>query len=876
MGGIVIPTVISAVTSGIGYTTAGGFSFSWVSAAIGAALSVVSMALTPKPKKPSLDFTSFDTASQDRERSFRQPITTRKIAYGEIKAGGPLINVAATESGGKANNLLHLFVVHCSHEVDSIISWFIDGNEIPIAQVENGAAGGNVNSSDSEYKDLVTINPHLGTSGQSADQDAVTALEGWTDAHKLSGIFYNYVRCTFDNDAFHQIPEIACRFKGKKILDVRTGSTAFSANAALVLYDYLTDSLGLGVATSKINTASFITAANVCDESVTLIDGSTEKRYEANGLIDTALSPGGNIEDILTAMSGSLIYANGQFYVYAGATKTATLSLSESDVVESINIIPRQSRRENFNAVKGKYISEANNFQQSDYPPITSSTFEAQDNSERIFNDFDLPMTTSPSMAQRIAKIALFRNRQPLAFEATFNLKALPLIPGDIFKMSFDRYGWSEKLFEVTEFNFRPTTEAIQVALVCKEYSDSVYSFSASEQQVVSDAPNTTIPNVFQLQAPGNVVATETLVSTRDGRGVQALLTITYTPSADAFAYFHEMEYKKTSASTYISGGTSTDNTFEIEDVDPDTYDIRLRAVSLIGTRSEFTSIVKEVSGLLAPPTAMTGLSLQQVGGMALLQFDQSTDLDVRVGGKVEIRHTGTGVTASWPNSLLVDDSTPGIATTALVPLRPGNFLAKFIDSSGVKQTSPTIVQTGGATILAYTTDTTLTESTAFAGAKTSLFVDNNKLQLAGGGTLDSESNFDLISNFDFIGGIATTGTYDFATNMDLTTKKRVRLLATVTATTTIFLDFIDSRTANIDTWDDFDGTAGAQPTNIDMFYSSTDDDPASGGATFTAYKKFTQVEEHARGFKFRAIFTTDDPAYQIQCSVMSVTAATI
>ena len=93
---------------------------------------------------------------------------------------------------------------------------------------------------------------------------------------------------------------------------------------------------------------------------------------------------------------------------------------------------------------------------------------------------------------------------------------------------------------------------------------------------------------------------------------------------------------------------------------------------------------------------------------------------------------------------------------------------------------------------------------------------------------------------------------------------------------TTIFLDFIDSRTANIDTWDDFDGTAGAQPTNIDMFYSSTDDDPASGGATFTAYKKFTQVEEHARGFKFRAIFTTDDPAYQIQCSVMSVTAATI
>ena len=860
----------AAITTGI----ASAFSFSIGSALVGAALAAASMALTPKPKAPSFDASAFQTAAQDRERSFRQPITTRKLVYGQVKAGGPLINIAATESNGKQNNLLHLFIVHASHEIDSIIAWYLDGTEIPISQVSGGAAGGDVNAG--EYSGLVTINPHLGTDSQIADTDAVSLIDGWTTAHKLSGVFYNYWRFTFDNDKFHQIPEIACEFKGKKVLDIRTGTTAFSANSALVLYDYLTDELGLNVATSKIDTASFIAAANVCDEDVSLAEGGTEKRYEAHGLIDTGLPTGSNIEDILTSMAGSLIYTNGTFYLQAGATRTATLSFDENDIVSEISIVPRMSRRDNFNAVKGQFISPLNNFQLSDYPAVTSTTFQTEDNGEQIFNDLDLPFTTSASAAQRIAKIALFRNRQPLAFEATFSLVALPLIPTDVFEITFERYGWSSKKFEVIEWNFVIENLQLQIAIKAKEYSDDVYSFTTSEQQIVTSAPNTTIPNVLTLQPVTNLVATEDLVVTRDGRGVQSVLTVSYTPATDAFAYFTELEFKKASDSTFISGGVTTGQSFEILDLAPATYDIRVRATSLVGTRSEFVSIQKDVVGLLAAPTAMTNLSVQQAGGMALLEFDQSTDLDVRVGGKVEIRFQNATSSIEWPKSTLVTDAVAGSATSAMVPLRAGTYLLKFVDGSGIKQTNPTSVTSVGATILNFTNQTTLTESTAFAGTKTNLFVDSNQLQLAGGGTLDSESDFDLISNFDFIGGVASTGTYDFATNMDLTSKTRVRLTANLTVLTSLLLDNFDSRIANIDTWEDFDGTAGANPTNVQMFYASTDDDPASGGATFTAFKLFTQIEEHARGFKFRAIFSTSDPAYTVRCSAMSVTAATI
>jgi len=103
-----------------------------------------------------------------------------------------------------------------------------------------------------------------------------------------------------------------------------------------------------------------------------------------------------------------------------------------------------------------------------------------------------------------------------------------------------------------------------------------------------------------------------------------------------------------------------------------------------------------------------------------------------------------------------------------------------------------------------------------------------------------------------------------------------VRLTANLTALTAIVLDNIDARTANIDTWEDFDGTAGANPTNIAMYYASTDDNPSSGSPAFTAYKLFTQAEEHARAFKFSATFTSSAPAYTVRCSAMAVTAATI
>lgn len=127
------------------------------------------------------------------------------------------------------------------------------------------------------------VTKHLGAAAQAADADLVAAFPGaWTTDHKLSGVAYIYARLSYDADRWPTgIPVIKAVVKGKLVYDPRSTTTAWSDNPALCIRDYLLDtSLGLGADSTEIDDASFIAAANVCDELVyakptTAIDTST-------------------------------------------------------------------------------------------------------------------------------------------------------------------------------------------------------------------------------------------------------------------------------------------------------------------------------------------------------------------------------------------------------------------------------------------------------------------------------------------------------------------------------------------------------------------------------------------------------------------------
>ena len=184
---------------------------------------------------------------------------------------------------------------------------------------------------------------------------------------------------------------------------------------------------------------------------------------------------------------------------------------------------------------------------------------------------------------------------------------------------------------------------------------------------------------------------------------------------------------------------------------------------------------------------------------------------------------------ATWVTSVMVDDSIAGNATSVAVPLRTGTYLVKFFDSSGNYSATATTVVSDNATILAYTGSTTATENPSYSGTKTDTMVADNKLQLASNVQLDSVADFDAISNFDLLGNIVSEGSYLFANMIDKSSKTRVRLQGSTTSAIVNVLDKIDARSANIDTWADFDGTGDAAVGNVVLYFAQTDDDPSSG-----------------------------------------------
>tara|TARA_R100001460_G_scaffold2629_1_gene8368 strand:- start:2342 stop:5005 length:2664 start_codon:yes stop_codon:yes gene_type:complete len=887
MGGDIVQVAISAAI----VLFSGGTVYAAMAVA---ALTYASIKLAPKPKIPDLEpFGSL--AESDRKQSFRQAITTRKLVYGKIRVGGPIIFLESTDEGTTKNQFLHMIVLVASHEINSFQEYYIDGNKILPSQLDGN---GNVNDSSTPYYDGTTsflrIEKAVGTTLQGANANLISESNGlWTANHKLSGIAYVYLRFRFNRDIFQGIPQFACVIEGKKVYDTRTGSTAYSQNPALILRDYMTDSKGMNMSSTKIDDSTVTTAANICDEDQELSGGGTEKRYTADGMIDTGVNPRQNINDILSSMGGVITYSNGKFKFFASSTSTAVFSLNEDDVIGDLTTQARLSRKDNFNSIKGKFLSETTEWEQTDYPALSPTSFITEDNGEVIYRDLDLAFTTSQSMAQRLAKIQLYQARQPLTVSGTFKCSAFALDTNDLVKISNTRYGWSNKVFRVASWGFTNNQDGLSVTMTLTEYADSIYSWSTTEQQVLASAPNTTLPSAFSILPPTNLQAVENLVVARDNSRLASSLDISFTGSVDARATSNEVQYKLSSSSTYISAGTSPSTEISVLDLSAGVYDVRVRAISAIGIASEFSSTSVSLSGLSAPPANMTGLSSQPTAGLNFLTWNKSTDLDVTLGGGVEIRFSPVTSGATWNNSTLVDDTIAGDSTSVVVPLRAGTYLAKFFDSSGHFCATASTNVTTAATVLAFQNTVTVTESTSFSGTKTNLVVSDNKLQLNSSTTLDQVADFDGIADFNFLGGLNTSGTYFFANQIDKGSVTRVRLQANATVNIVNTNSFFDQRTANIDTWNSFDNTGDAAVADLKVFYAESSDgvfgsfdavtDNIDTWADFDTitneyidFKEFQSVEANNRYFKFKAELSTEDPAYNIRCSALSVTSNTL
>jgi hypothetical protein len=408
------------------------------------------------------------------------------------------------------------------------------------------------------------------------------------------------------------------------------GAAAYSNNAALCIMDYMMNKkFGFKANPGDFDLNSLIASLNNCDEQVQLVDGTYESRYTLNTVIDTSQTPGSNLNDMLTAMAGEIVWAGGSWYLYSGAWRPPTVTLSENDFASTPMIPTMPSRRDLINSVKGLFVCPQQFWEPTDYPPLQEAPYIAQDQGEVLWLDLQLSATTSAATAQRLAKIALLRARVgTTTVSLSCKLTALVVQCGDNIYLNYARMGWVNQLFECTGFVFAVYNDkngkaTLGINLTLRGTASTCWNWQAGSEIPLPQGPASTLPSPFTVSPPTNLSVTSnqsTVYIAPDGTIVPALQCV-WTPPLDAQVQdggIIQMQFRVTGSGTWIDlpDMEGTSELYYITNVVSGiAYDVRIRAVNPLGVDSPWDEVDDTVvSGNTNQPTIPAGNGLTSNG----------------------------------------------------------------------------------------------------------------------------------------------------------------------------------------------------------------------------------------------------------------------
>lgn len=750
--------------------------------------------------------------------STRNSSAPRQIIYGKTRVGGTILHMETT---GTDNYLLHMVVAVAGHEVEAIETVRLNDKDLTTTtSTISGSTVHTVTNADFTNTDndnnfgsgrLVRFTKVLGTDTQSVDGYLNAQLSSIGTNHRFRGIAYVYIQMVFDAEKFGGgMPAVSFVVKGKKVYDPRNSTTAWSDNPALCIRDYLMDTrYGLKATSAEINDSTsaggFASAANICDQTVTLADSSTETRYTANGFTNMSANGEGIIEALLSSCAGKMSYTNGKFNLFAGTGQTPSLTITDDDLLQPVAISTKPQTGDMYNTVKGIYVDADSDYQGTESPVYQDSTFLAADTptSESSANyvktlEVQFPFTTSETMAQRLQRIALNGNRQTTQINLLTTTKFMRLQPNDWVYVTNDRLGYSSKVFEVVSMNLEVVGDDVPIVatrLVLKEASNTVFSFASNSYVTPVSEGSTVSTGTYAITAPSSLSAT---VTTNNSFTINSKnVTLSWTNNTNQVVNGTEIQYKLSSDSTYIDAGiVGRDITkFTLTGLEvAKTYNIRIRHISTFNTYSAFATVNASTGGTAftniedgATAGARVGTNLKAVDGVTNLGAVDviNSELSLGVSGTTLVLNNGGG------NTTLGEDNVgfPSGSINKLGGIEAGadvtaNNTAN--DTSNVNGTASSTVKnnaavgnTSASNFNEFLTDVASTSgSTAIAGNNIKsgsidgslISVDNLNLKTQGTSASGTSKSWGSSASDVFIADIGTAaGFYQGFVSLDLT-----------------------------------------------------------------------------------------------------------
>lgn len=596
---------------------------------------------------------------------YRAPITALSFTIARTPDGGKVSVYERfwNSDGDNATGMYKYEYIACT----------VVGTTVTLAHLPTDWRNVVVSYVNSEGTSYVRVKQHLGTPTDTADTYLMSVVpDKWPSTALLRGKCYSVVTLDLNEAEFQGgIPPIEVTLRGKKLYDLRDGVTRWSSNPALVVYDYLTSPI-CNVPASDIPVSSYITAANVCDETsptVVSYNGSLislglsalyaispDYKYTINGAITSDQDKSKILEMMAQAMAGGVVSTTWD--IWAGKYVAPVASLYQEDIVGAVAITPGISDADIYNGVMGQYIDPVNKYVATDYVPYQNAIYLAQDGRD-LYNSIDFPFTDNKQRAHNLCRIFTEDHRNAFTIKANFSLKAWPLKVGQRVTFTSAFFGHNAKVFRITDKSFSPES-AIELTL--KEDAPSIWD--EADATTAESTPNTDLADPFVVSPIESIVAssgTDVLMLQGDGTIVSRILVswpIATTPSVVNNGFI-EVEWQAITEVAWQRAQVSgSDTQMYITSVEEgQVYTIRARAVNpYLNVKSNWVYITHSVVGKTEAPPNVTSLLYDRQSNT--LSWGNVVALDL---AGYEVRYTiGAG---SWDTAIVVTSTTKSVTS---------------------------------------------------------------------------------------------------------------------------------------------------------------------------------------------------------------------
>lgn len=805
-----------------------------------------------------------ETNSRTITQTAISDVSTGLILYGERVLGGTLVARSSSPHGTMRYGRYHSIIVFACHEVEAYEKiWLGETLVWTRAQYESDVAAAALPNkkrglTNSKYQDAIGIIPRFGTANQTNIGAFSYAEAGWPGEARGRGIAYLYFEFDFGDLFESGPPTVTAQIKGKKCYDPRMEDAEYTTNPALHFLDYMTTAKqfgGVGWPEDALDLDRIIALANVCEEQVPTADGATQDRYAFNGVLETSASPAANLDALSSSWGGSWADDRGELRVTGGYYETPSLHITEDMVVAAIATNPRRNFEDQINTLKAAYADETEKFTATSLPVLSSATYLAEDGEESLHDMGELPGETNLARGQRLMKIEMLKARRQRTCTVPCNFSAWHIGVGDTVTITTERLwkGWTDKPFEVQAVERAATPDDCRVTLSLIETAASVYDWTTSEETPHAGVLRSTLPNPTDAPEVSAPEVSEELYEARGGGGLRLRVNLS---SATDNPFVRNWQFAWYPAdgdlSDAVTSAISSTASAQLVDFEPGAWVFGARAINARGIVGDWAwAGTTQVLGLGAEPVAVPNLSIQPSGTVAVLKWSRHPDLDVRQGGYIEFRHADSLVGGTWSTGRAIGNAVAGSSTETSLPLLPGTYIARAVDSTGLIGSEATVT-TRAPALIAGTQVAQVVEAPTFGGTATDCTVDAGALS---------------------IDVAATSATYDFAGQIDLGSVETVRLVSEVSMLIAARDDLFwkpDGEPFWTGAGQFWTGTGG--DGDLQILVSETDDDPA-GSPVWSDYVPLHASDLIGRAFRFRAAFSVATAADVVTATGLTITA---